>query len=328
MKKNDSPFGVLEFLHWNHSWNNYKYSCKEDLEKAVALMKKAGAGWVRMDFLWQEIEPQQGQFRFEKYDEIVELLDKNKIAILGLLNYSVDWAAACQEWNCPPKDNRLFVNYAQAVVSRYKDKIKYWEIWNEPDSSIYWAQQDGLKSYTVLLKDVYVALKSTDPDCKILNGGLANGLSSVNHLYDNGAKDYFDILNIHIFDSPLHPGAISRVTAYSKLTYKVMSRNGDAAKKIWITEIGCPGIKKGLKVNNWWLGNNPDEEEQAGWLSKVFSKLLENGHVERIFWAFFRDCQKHWDNGVDYFGLVRWDFSRKPAFFAYRDCVEKIKRHK
>jgi hypothetical protein len=27
-KNNDSPFGVLEFLHWNHVWNNYKYPCK------------------------------------------------------------------------------------------------------------------------------------------------------------------------------------------------------------------------------------------------------------------------------------------------------------
>ena len=31
-----NPFGVLEFLHWNHQWNNYKYPTGGDLEKAVA----------------------------------------------------------------------------------------------------------------------------------------------------------------------------------------------------------------------------------------------------------------------------------------------------
>jgi hypothetical protein len=321
--KKDNPFGVLAFLHWNDPWNNYKYPDKETIKKAAKLMRSAGVGMVRMDFLWQDIEPRQGEFQFQKYDYIVKVLTENKIAILGLLNYSTPWAAACTEWNCPPQDNQLFVRYAVTTATRYKDKIKYWEIWNEPDSRTYWAKQDGLKGYVGLLKDVYVALKKAVPDCKILNGGLANGLSSVNLLYDNGAKGYFDILNIHIFESPLHPGAIKRVCAYPVLAYKVMARNGDGNKKIWVTEIGCPGIKKGTAVGAWWLGENPDEKEQAVWLESVFTQLSREKSVERIFWAFFRDCKEHWNNGVDYFGLLRWDFSRKPAFFSFRKFFRK-----
>lgn len=317
-QENKSSFGVLEFLQWNHDWNNYKYSTPQDLEKAVSLMKEAGISWVRMDFLWQDIEPTQGKFEFKKYDYIVDLLNRNNISILGILDYSADWASVCGKWNCPPKDNRLFVDYATGVVSRYKDKVKYWEIWNEPDSSIYWSVQDGLKSYCALLKDVYSAIKKIDAECKILNGGLANGVASINHLYDNGAKDYFDILNIHIFDSPFNLAAIERVSAYPKLAYKIMSRNGDGNKKIWITEIGCPGVKRDLKVNNWWMGQNPDEFQQAEWLKEVFTQLLKDRAVEKIFWAFFRDSKEHWNNGIDYFGLVRWDFSCKPAFFVYK----------
>jgi hypothetical protein len=314
----DNPFGVLEFLHWSHPWNNYKYSCEEDLERVVGLMKEAGVGFVRTDFLWDEIEPEKGKFDFTKYDRIVALVTKNKINILGLLGYSASWAVACGKWNCPPQDNRLFVDYAIKVITHYKDKIKYWEVWNEPDSSIYWETQDGLKSYCSLLKDVYLAAKKINPDCKILNGGLANGPASINRLYDNGAKGYFDILNIHFFESPLYRDAIKAVTAYPKLAHKIMARNGDAHKKIWITEIGCPGVKRGLKVKNWWMGKNPTEAQQAGWAKLVFKELLKDKKVEKIFWAFFRDCKEHWDNGVDYFGLVRWDFSRKPSFKAYK----------
>ena len=322
----ESPFGVLEFLHWNHDWNNYKYSGKEDLAKAVKLMKEAGISWVRMDFLWGEIEPQQESLDFAKYDEIVDLLAKNNLHILGLLNYSAPWAAACGEWNCPPKDNALFVNYAARVIERYKNKVKYWEVWNEPDSSIYWSKQDGLKSYCALLKEVYVAAKKIDPECKILNGGLANGLASVNKLYDNGAKGYFDILNIHIFEDPRRNDSIKAVTAYPKLANKIMLRNGDCGKKIWITEIGCPGVKRGLKVDNWWQGKNPSELQQALWVKKVYSELSKDKNIEKIFWAFFRDCKEHWYNGTDYFGLVRWDFSKKPAFFLYKACFNKWKK--
>jgi len=321
-EKRSNPFGALEFLHWNSGWNNYKYPSEKELKKAVALMKEAGVGMVRMDFLWQEIEPEEGVFDFRKYDNIVDIVTSEGLQVLGLLNYSAPWASTCGQWNCPPSKNKSFVKYAQRVVSRYKDVIKHWEIWNEPDSSVYWSAQDGLKGYCALLKEVYPALKKVDPDCVILNGGLANGMMSVNRLYENGAKGYFDVLNIHYFDQPDYKGALSRVTAYPKLAYKVMVKNGDAGKKIWITEIGCPGVKKGLQVKDWWLGKNPDENEQALWVTEVFTGLLKDGHVEKVFWAFFRDTKKHWNTGVDYFGLVRWDFSKKPAYQNYRKCFQ------
>ncbi|MDI6758722.1 MAG: family 1 glycosylhydrolase [Candidatus Omnitrophota bacterium] len=314
----NNPFGVLEFLHWSHEWNNYKYSIKEDLERAVALVKEIGAGRVRMDFLWSDIEPLPGIFEFEKYDNIVELLNKNNIGILGILNYNVQWASKSGKWNCPPND-KLFISYCQNVVERYKDKIKYWEIWNEPDSSIYWEPQDGLVSYCALLKKVYPAIKEIDPEIKVLNGGLSGGYRSVNRLYDCGVKDYFDILNMHIFDTPLNPDAVKAVTSYPKLAHQVMVRNSDKDKKIWITEIGCPGIPGNIETKNWWFGENPDELKQAKWLKQVYTELLRDKNIEMVFWAFFRDCKGHWLDGTDYFGLVRWDFSQKPAYFAFKE---------
>jgi hypothetical protein len=325
----DNPFGVLEFLHWNHSWNNYKYPDNRDLEKVIALMQTAGVGWVRLDFLWEDIEPVEGNFDFAKYDPIVKLLKSKGIHILGIFNYSAIWASSCGEWNCPPRDNKIFVNYASKVIQRYNGQIKYWEVWNEPDSAIYWKEQDNLKSYCGLLKDVYIAAKKIDPDCKILNGGIANGLSSINDLYANGAKDYFDVLNLHFFQNPLHgKNALQAVISYPKLAYKIMARNGDTDKKIWITEIGCPGVKLGLKVDNWWIGKNPSERQQAQWLKEVYAELLKDIHVEKVFWAFFRDTKKHWHNGIDYFGLVRWNCFPKASFKAYRECYQKWKKNK
>lgn len=322
----DNPFGVLVFLQWNHPWNNYHYS-PEKVEKAVRMLKELGVGWVRMDFLWSDIEPKENEFDFEKYDRIVNLLCAQKINILGVLQYNANWTSPA-EWNSPPDDTSLFTRYVKEVIKRYKDKIKHWELWNEPDSPVYWAKQDGLKSYVALLKEVYRAAKETDPECKILNGGLANGLASINLLYDNGAKDYFDILNLHFFTNPYYQNAIRQVEVFPKLAYKIMLRNGDGNKKIWITEIGCPGVKIGLNVPNWWLGKNPSEEMQADWLKKVFRVLLEDENVEKVFWAFFRDTDKHWGNGIDYFGLVRFNFTKKPGFKAYQEAIKEFRRKK
>ena len=322
----NNPFGVLEFLHWCHDWNNYKYSCSLEVEKSLKLMKESGVGWVRVDFLWQDIEPKPGEFNFDKYDNIVELADRYGINILGILDYTTDWASSCGKWNCPPEYNQLFIKFAVKVASRYAGRVNYWEIWNEPDSGTYWVPQDGMKSYCVLLKDVYIALKNVNPRCKVLNGGLANGLASVNRLYDNGAKDYFDILNVHYFENPVNKNAIKGVIAYPKLCRKVMDRHGDKNKKIWITEIGCPGVKRGLNTENWWIGKNPNEKQQALWVAEVYGKLLKDASVEKVFWAFFRDTKNHWGTGVDYFGLIRWDFSKKPSFNLYKKCYSEWKR--
>ncbi len=317
-------FGVLDFLCWNHPWNNFQYPDKTSIEKTVALMKEAGVSIVRTDFLWQDLEIKPNQWDFKKYDQFVKILNKNKIEVLGIFGYCADWASPCNKWNVLGDNHEHFLNYVRKTVKHYKGKVKYWEIWNEPDSHIYWEDQDGLKNYCVLLGRVYKAIKEECPECYVLNGGLANGISSVNKIYDNGAKDFFDIFNIHVFNNPKDPNAVKKTVALIKMAYKIMKRSGDANKKIWVTETGCPGASVEDKIDNWWMGANPDEKEQAKYLNKVYEELLKIDNVEKVFWAFWRDTQ-HWGNGIDRFGIIRRDFSKKPAFSAYKAEVEKVK---
>jgi len=274
-----------------------------------------------MDFLWQDIEPVPGKHDFVYYDYIVDTLTRHNISILGVLSYHTDWASPEKRWNVPSSDHAPFLGYCEAVCRRYKTRVKFWEIWNEPDSKIYWEPQDGLAEYVKLLRAAYSALKRTDPACSVLNGGLSAGLGSVHQLYDNGAKDCFDIMNIHAFEAPKNRDAIARVVSYINSTAAVMTRNGDAHKKIWITEIGCPGVKAGMKVPDSWLGDNPTEAQQASWVTQVFLEVLALDRVEKVFWAFFRDTNDHWKNGTDYLGLIRNDFSPKPAFRAYQEIA-------
>jgi polysaccharide biosynthesis protein PslG len=319
--RQDNPYGVLEFLYWDHSWNNHHYPSKSSLDQSVALMKKCNVGMVRMDFLWQDIEPAAGKHDFKKYDYIVDALIRNNIAVLGVLGYYADWASPVKKWNMPSADHGPFIGYCEHVCRRYKDRVKYWEIWNEPDSPIYWEPQDGLIEYARLLREAYSAIKKIDPGCFVLNGGLSAGLPSVKKLYENGAKNYFDIMNIHAFETPLSKDAITHVVEFIKATSGCMDRNGDDEKRIWVTEIGCPGVKVGAKVPDSWLGDNPTEVQQARWVTEVFGEVLALDRVSKVFWAFFRDTNNHWKNGVDYFGLIRNDFSPKPAFSAFQKAA-------
>ena len=320
-RDSDSPFGILEFLVWNHEWNKYHYPDDETVEKAAAMMKEAGVGFVRMDFLWDDIEPVQHQFEFAKYDRIVEILENYDIKILGLLNYNTPWSA--DAWNSAP-NRSLYVNYAKEVVKRYKKKIKYWEIWNEPDDKLYWQPQDYMQSYTLLLKELYPALKKVDPTCVIVMGGIAKYIpQSLKHIYVNGGKDYFDVVNSHPFQDPRLPQAKYQLHGAYKGMRTVMEQFGDGDKDIWFTELGCPGINKKEKTYGWWLGVSPSEEQQAKWLSKVYRNALKWKGVKKVFWAFFRDLPGFFDSSVNDFGMVRLDFSKKPAYEAYQKMTRE-----
>ncbi len=316
------PFGMLAFLSWAHPWNSYKYASARDLEKAVDILKELGVSFVRVDFYWQDLEPEKGLYDFGKYDELVALCARRGVRVLAMLHYSAGWASSA--WNSPPDNDVDFVVFAQNVINRYKDRIKYWEIWNEPDSVCYWAPQDGMKRYADLLKKVYSAAKRVDPSCKVVLGGLTQGgYFALKNLYRLGAGGSFDIVNIHPFVNPLRPDPVGQVKVLYKGVRRLMEDNGDSAKKIWFTEIGCPGVRKPTKENGWWEGMSPTESQQAVFVRDVFGQVIDLPEVEKVFWAYFRDNDRHFNSGVDYFGLVRWDFSKKPAFAAYRNAARR-----
>ena len=316
-RDSDSPFGVLEFFAWGHDWNNYHYD-PDKIAKAADLMKEAGVSFVRMDFLRSDIEPAQGRYDFAKYDRIVDILTERGIKILGLLEYNPSWVTP---WNHVP-DAESYVWYARQVVGHYKGRIKYWEIWNEPDSAVYWVPQDDMRAYTALLKNIYRALKEVDPTCSVELGGLAATHSlRLKQIYKNGGGDSFDAVNIHPFVDPRSSNPMRSLKGAYLGLYKEMQKNGDEQKPIWFTEIGCPGVPKDRwdeKTRGWFLGTSGDEEEQARWVEKVYGEPLRWKSVQKIFWAFFRDTPGHFKSGVDYFGLVRSDFSKKPAFESYK----------
>jgi exo-beta-1,3-glucanase (GH17 family) len=205
------------------------------------------------------------------------------------------------------------------VVERYKDKIKYWEIWNEPNHEHYWVPQDGLAAYAELLKGAYAVIKAADPSAQVLVGGLTGKYwEDMGKLYNLGAGKSFDIVNIHPFANPLDRNPWNGMRAQYQNLRQIMAANGDSSKPVWITEIGCPGVKPGVKKNEWWLGRNTTEAEQSRWVETVYKEMLQWQGMDKVFWAFFRDTPDHFFSGADNFGLLREDFSKKPSYETYK----------
>ncbi|MEQ9030341.1 MAG: hypothetical protein RLP44_16635 [Aggregatilineales bacterium] len=260
---NVNPFGVNTFFQLEPD--------PDKIDAGMQMISDAGFGWIRQQFEWAEIEVDgRGQFTdsrndingdgqadtinaWDKYDRIVELADTYGLDIQVRLDNPPAWARNPQLGDfAPPEDTQDFVNYAVAVAERYRGRVQYYQIWNEPNLTFEWG---GLpvnpEGYTELLCRTYDALKAVDPNIVVITGALAPtiDLSGANlmdfiylqRMYDAGAGDCFDILSVQgygLFSGPtdrrMRPTTVNiDLNIYIR---DLMVANGDAHKPIWMSE--------------------------------------------------------------------------------------------
>ncbi|CAG0962909.1 partial Beta-galactosidase LacA, partial [Gammaproteobacteria bacterium] len=80
-------------------------------------------------FSWASIEPEEGQFDWAKWDQIVT--QSKDIHLIAVLDTAPLWAAASNLY--PPTSTLQFANFARLFALRYGDRIDYYQIWDEPN---------------------------------------------------------------------------------------------------------------------------------------------------------------------------------------------------
>ncbi len=203
-----------------------------DRDRELSLMQKAGIRWARADFTWGYFEPQKGHWQFDRYDQLLQSAERYGVNLLPILCYNVDWAFPAHEH----LDD--WCEYVRTVVGRYRDRIRYWEVWNEPNIG-FWKPKPDAEQYARLLVASYKAIKDVAPEAQVLFGGTSGvPLGYIKQVFDHGAFDAFDVLAVHPYRYPAAPelrGIPEDLQAVSKLVDKY-----GGGKPLWITEFGWP----------------------------------------------------------------------------------------
>jgi exo-beta-1,3-glucanase (GH17 family) len=105
---------------------------------------------------------------------------------------------------------------------------------------------------------------------------------------------------------------------------KRMKDGDDANKPVWITEIGWP--------SNRLIDSTSDRavtpDQQAEYLVDTMNIILTYPQIEKVFWFCFRDLGTNGFDSEHNYGLIKYDFSLKPAYSAYKDFIAKWKSGK
>lgn len=321
---------------------------QNDLNDYFSRLKELGVGWVRWDFDWGVIQAGgPTSFDWSGTDRVVDTANAYGIKTLGIIDATPTWArrSECNTSDtCAPADPAVFANFAAQTVQRYKSKgVHTWEIWNEPNYHLFWKPLPNVNEYAALLKPTYTAIKNADPDSVVLTGGLASAgdednniapITFVNTLYTTDAADSFDGIAVHPYTFPALPSVVAWWNRWQQIVpiHQTMLLHGDSYKRIWITEFGAPTDGPGTahdttQTSNFNYGTDYMTENAQG---QILSNALDQmsamqAFMGPFFWYSLRDNSNNTNDPENFFGLLRYDNSKKPAYIIYQSAIQGIR---
>ena len=298
------------------------------------LIKAEGFRAVRVYIEWDLIERSPGQFDWADTDSLVMGAADRGLMILGLVSYAPSWAVPPQNRlliHPAPADAKPWRNFIAQAAQRYSNVIHNWEIWNEPNIDDSFAPAPDLALYSSMLKEAYSAIKSVDPRSVVITGGTSPAVDTatemspvtfIKGLYDHGAGEFFDAVAMHPYSSPdllSAPGPVdsSNSNRAIKEVSELMASQGQSDKRIWFTEFGASTSTPGATapdLSGQQVGVTQQRQAEILTDGINYMRSLPNGGP--IFLFDFRDVETG-SRDVEYnYGLLRSDFSAKPALAA------------
>lgn len=302
-----------------------------DQDRTIDALRGTTLQWIRLDISWRQMERTQGSYAEDTLamtDRSVALAENLGAKIIMSVSETPTWASGSAELNAPPLDAADYGRFVGDMTERYRGRVAAWEIWNEPNHPRFWKPTPDPAGYAKLLQAAAPEVRAADPAAKVMFGGLAhNDYDYLEDVYaaapDIGKS--FDVMATHPYtatgQSPdvVTRGLDGRITKTSFLGFKelrdVMAAHGDE-RPIWLTEFGWSTNSNVLHP----LGG-VSETVQAAHLALAFQLLEAIPYVEVAVVYNFRN--NYWagdaDTWEDQLGLLRTDFSPKPAYWVFRD---------
>lgn len=145
-------------------------------------------------------------------------------------------------------------DFVRACVLHYKDRVKYWEVINEPPygwimpkpegaPDSYW-ERAPISEYAKLLKLTSETIRELDAEAVVLCGSSMYDGKFLRLFYEQGCKDYFDIATVHY----LHCHDTRQYQMEYDGLRAIMAEYGDADKELWDTENGTSGEIPGKEI--------------------------------------------------------------------------------
>ena len=260
-----SPFGMN--THMEREPN-------EHLACNLEMLSQCGVKWIRGWWGWGMAEKQPGHFNWTGFDRQYGLVTDKKMHIMPILlryypPYEHAWAGLVDKIQRPPYKLDQWGGFVFETVSRFKRRVRVWEIWNEPGYSAGFTPS----LYAQLCKVTYEQARRADPQCKLV-GFAGVPLRFMTSAADAGALSAMDIVGEHTYGQ-LGQSEFAMPERCSEVR-SLLSKHSKSMP-IWHTEQGTGADGDG------YVAGLLTEEECASSLVRGYVCALASG-VEKFFW--------------------------------------------
>ena len=240
---------------------------------------------------WAEANPAPGVFNFAPLNTYIALNTSRNAQIVYTFGRTPLWAStnptapgSYSPGQCAAPTLSAWDQYVTAIVTNAAGRIRYWELWNEPDQPGTWCSD--LPTMVTMAQHAYKIIKSIDPSALVLSPAPSGGAGAtwLNNFIVAGGRGTFDIVAFHGYEG----AQAERITAIVDVYRLVLARYNLSALPLWDTE--C----------SWGAGGAPtigDDTHRAAFLSKYFVLQFSKA-VDRVLWYAY-DSVPEWGRLAD-----------------------------
>ena len=280
---------------------------ERELEAMAAAL--CGAKYLRATPGWGAIQPAPDRWNFKMLDRQQEIYSILGIEQQGFLGFNPQWAVkpelrkkSWQLWSRSFPDRDAFSRYAATMADRYRGRIRYWELCNEPDLARNAMTAD---EFSELQKIAWKAVKSVNPAAVMMSGGFSAaaehpGLMDKNFM-ETVLRKSLGSYEIHLIHN--HGSFGQYVRQLENHTFPLRKRAGAERIPWFPNETGLSSL----------FGT---ERAQALALYKKLIYSWANGAVGYV-WYDLRNDGFDAGNGEHNYGMMTTDFYPKPVYSVY-----------
>jgi len=360
----DSFFGVHQDILWESTLK------EEDITLLIDRMEELGVGSIRMPIRWlvvssgdeclsnaPGIETIPHEQNIADYRHIIDAIP-NDIEILAYLSAPPE---QCKDlyFNNPVVFGKRYKKYVELVVSRFKYRIRHFEIWNEENSTLFslrppyanaWSAWDYVNH---ILAPGYSGVKNIDATAKVVMGGTVyNGVvghGDIGGFAGSIGDDWY--LEADFIDSVYNAmsslptanehcptGICFDILATHPYWYSILFPQDNNYYEAKEQTYGAGGTRSVMNQHGdtntdiWWteigervdgdFGGNPirQAENLNQTITDAQSYRDEQSNQNRLGRLFWFQLRDSTINNYE-FGLMDVNSVRRPAFYAYKDRI-------
>ncbi len=317
LRMNSPEYGMQAFLWWR----------PEVASRDMGKILEAGFGWVKQNIGWRDVEgAAKGTFDWSRVDWIVAECNKLSLDLVVRIDHQPQWAGGNFPTNGPPDNYADLGDFLYTMASRYKGRIRAYEVWNEPNLAREWSgRQPNASQYVALLREAYRRIKQADPNAMVISAGLSPTgtysdaatpddvyLEQMYQAMGGNSDGHFDVLGAHAagYKAPpeMSPEEVASNPDYGGGRWfcfrrvedlrRVMERYGDADKQIAVLEFGWTSDP----IHPEYAWHRVDEETKADYFVRAYQWAKDNwspwmGLMSLIYIAdpdWTEDMEQYW----------------------------------